>query len=211
MAATIFPAAAFPWIRLSTSSCGANLPKELRSLFRRSGSIKFSGRWLSTLQIAKRWINTSLRTPRIRGAPSAGAHEPSGALCQASGSAAASSNTNQMRPRLLADADLNHKIVVGLRRRERAVDFLGAWEGCVTGIPDPAVLNIAAEKRRILISHDRKTMPRHFAQLLTSQSSPGLLIVAQDLDIAAAIDDLLLIWATTDAEEWVDRIGFVPI
>jgi hypothetical protein len=103
-----------------------------------------------------------------------------------------------MRPRLLADADLNHKIVVGLRRRERSVDFLGAWEGGVTGIPDPAVLKIAAEKRRILISHDHA---QTFRGLLTSQSSPGLLIVAQDLDIAAAIDDLLLIWATTAAEE----------
>jgi len=33
----------------------------------------------------------------------------------------------------------------------------------------------------------------------------------KNLDIGAAIEDLLLIWAATDAEEWAERIGFVPI
>jgi uncharacterized protein (DUF433 family) len=34
-----------------------------------------------------------------------------------------------MRPRFLADADLNHTIVVGVRRREPSIDFAGAREG----------------------------------------------------------------------------------
>jgi hypothetical protein len=42
-------------------------------------------------------------------------------------------------------------------------------------------------------------------------SSPGLIIVSQDFDIGAASEDLLLLWAATDAAEWVDRIGFVPL
>jgi hypothetical protein len=54
-------------------------------------------------------------------------------------------------------------------------------------------------------------MPRYFAQLRETRSSPGLIIVAQSLDIGAAIEDLILIWAVTDAEEWAERIGFVPI
>src|SRR5450432_3238945 len=114
-----------------------------------------------------------------------------------------------MRPRFRADADFNHKIVLGLRRREPSVDLLGAHEGGVVGVPDSDVLRIAAESARILISHDRKTMPAHFAQFL--ESSPGVLIVSQDLDIGAAIEDLLLIWSATDAEEWVAKLGFVPI
>ena len=73
------------------------------------------------------------------------------------------------------------------------------------------MLRIAAESARILISHDRKTMPAHFARFLEKKSSPGIIIVAQDLDIGAAIEDLLLIWEATDAEEWVEHIGFVPV
>ena len=48
-------------------------------------------------------------------------------------------------------------------------------------------------------------------EFVAVQSSPGLIIVSQDLDIGAAIEDLLLIWAATDAEEWVNRIGFAPV
>ena len=54
-----------------------------------------------------------------------------------------------MRPRFQADADFNHKIVVGLRRREPSVDFLSAHEGGVVGAPDTDVLRIAAESSRI--------------------------------------------------------------
>jgi hypothetical protein len=41
----------------------------------------------------------------------------------------------------------------------------------------------------------------HFVRFRATQSSPGLVIVSQDLDIGAA----------TDAEEWVEQLGFVPV
>ena len=40
-----------------------------------------------------------------------------------------------MRPLFQADADFNHKIVRGIRRREPAVDFQSAEHGGVVGIP----------------------------------------------------------------------------
>jgi hypothetical protein len=116
-----------------------------------------------------------------------------------------------MRPRFQADADFNQKIVLGLRRREPAVDFADARAGGVIGVPDPDVLYKAADLGRILISHDRRTMPAHFARFLDGRSSPGLIIVAQDLDIGLAIEDLLIIWAASDAEEWSDKVGFLPL
>ena len=116
-----------------------------------------------------------------------------------------------MRPRFLADADFNHKIVMGIRRREPAVDFRGASEGGVIGLPDPEVLKVAAESERILVTHDRKTLPAHFRQFLKSHSSPGVIVVPQDLEIGAAIEDLLLTWAATEAEEWCNLLGFLPV
>ena len=116
-----------------------------------------------------------------------------------------------MRPRFQADADLNHKIVTGVRRREPAIDFLSANDGSVVGLLDRDVLRVAATAGRILVSHDRKTMPRHFARFIETRSSPGVIIVTQELDIGAAIEGLLLIWAVTEAEEWVDSIGSVPL
>ena len=116
-----------------------------------------------------------------------------------------------MRPRFLADADFNHKIVVGLRRREPSIDFAGANEGSVVGLSDPEVIGIAADSGRILVSHDRKTMPGHFSRFREERSGAGIIIVSQDLDIGAAIEDLLLIWAATDSEEWLNHLGFIPL
>jgi hypothetical protein len=54
-----------------------------------------------------------------------------------------------LRPRFIADADFNYPIVAGLRRREWAMDILSADEGGLVGLPDVAVLEIAAESGRI--------------------------------------------------------------
>ena len=116
-----------------------------------------------------------------------------------------------MTPRFLADADLNHKIVLALRRREPAVDFIDAHHGGVIGARDPDVLRISGVSGRILVSHDRKTMPAHFVRFIRDGSSPGLIIVEQGLDISAAVEDVMLVWAATDAKEWRDRIGFLPL
>jgi hypothetical protein len=116
-----------------------------------------------------------------------------------------------MRPRFQADADFNHKILIGLRRREPLLDFLSAHDGGVVGVDDLGVLGIAAEAGRILVSHDRRTMPGQFMRFLEARSSPGLIIASQELDIGAAIEDLLLIWEATKAEEWVGQLSFLPI
>jgi hypothetical protein len=102
-------------------------------------------------------------------------------------------------------------VILGLRRRNTAIDFQDANAGDVIGVPDIKVLFIAAGLGRILVSHDRSTMPAHFAQFLTTRPNPGLIIVDQDLDIGRSIEELLLIWTATDIEEWQDKIGYVPI
>jgi hypothetical protein len=53
-------------------------------------------------------------------------------------------------------------------------------------------------------------MPAHFSEFLAQQSSPGVIVVSQHLDIGAAIEDLLLVWATTNAEEWIGQLGCLP-
>ena len=99
----------------------------------------------------------------------------------------------------------------GCLRREPTMDFLSASDANVRGIPDPEVLRIAAEQDRILVSHDFKTMPRHFGQFLQERGySPGVVLVKQSLPIGAVIDELVLIWTATSAEEWKNRILRIP-
>ena len=114
--------------------------------------------------------------------------------------------------RFLADADLNEGIVAGCLRREPTMDFLSANEASLEGVPDPEVLALATEQDRILVSHDFQTMPGHFGDFLqTRGSSPGVILVPQYLPIGEAIEELLLIWSASDAEEWENRILRIPL
>ena len=116
-----------------------------------------------------------------------------------------------MRPRFQADANLNQDILVGLRRREPGVDFQSAQEAGLMRLSDPLVLAKAAEQGRILVTHDRKTIPMYFAAMIRERESPGVLIVAQSPNIGAVIEELLLIWRASEAEEWRNILEYIPM
>jgi hypothetical protein len=113
--------------------------------------------------------------------------------------------------RYQADADLNQAIVTGVLRREPTIDFQTAFAARLEGVKDPQVLAIAAQQGRVLVSHDRKTMPLEFAEFITSNQSSGVIIVSRKLPIEVIIEELLLIWAASSAEEWVNRIAKLPL
>jgi len=113
--------------------------------------------------------------------------------------------------RFQADADLDNYIVVGVRRREPAVEFLTAAEGGLVGLDDREVLEITAQQDRILITHDRRTMPRHFrAHLENGRTSPGVFIVSQFEPIGPVVEVLMMVWADSDPAEWQNQIRHLP-
>lgn len=116
-----------------------------------------------------------------------------------------------MKVRFQADADLNHIIVKATLRLEPGIDFQTALVAGLAGMADRDVLRLAAEQGRILVSHDRKTMPSHFGQFIRSENSPGLLIVSQKEPISRVAEELVLIWLATEPEEWVNRIRSLPL
>ena len=110
-----------------------------------------------------------------------------------------------------ADADLNQNIVTGVLRQEPKIDFQTALAADLEGIPDEKVLKIAAKEKRVLVSHDRRTMPLHFADFIVKNVSYGVLIVPQDISMIEAIDNIILIWSASDMEEWINRIVYLPL
>lgn len=115
-----------------------------------------------------------------------------------------------MKVRFQADADLNEDIVKGVLRREPGIDFRTASEAGLRHFSDLEVLTLAAREGRVLVSHDRKTMPSAFTEFVRLNVSPGVLIVSQKTDLLAAIEGLLLVWAASEAEEWTNRLGAIP-
>lgn len=116
------------------------------------------------------------------------------------------------RPRFLADHDLNQRIIDGTLRREPAIEFIRARDVGLHNRSDPEGLEYAAGHGFLVISHDVNTMPGHaFARLAAGRPLAGLVMAHQTDPIHLIIDDLVLIWSTSEAEEWQDQIHFLPL
>ena len=116
-----------------------------------------------------------------------------------------------MRVRFQADADLNQLIVRAVLRLNAEIDFQTAHAANFARLDDLAVLALAAEQGRVLVSHDRRTMPGHFGRFILDRQSPGLLIVSRMHPIARIAEDLLLIWTASSPDEWINRIRSLPL
>jgi hypothetical protein len=117
------------------------------------------------------------------------------------------------RLKFIADADLRRSIVMEVRRREPGIDFLTAQEGGTLGLSDPAVLAIGSKAGRVLVSSDSNTMIGHFYALVKGGGTfcPGLIIVPQELPSGRAIEELLMIWATSRPEELSNQVIWLPM
>lgn len=116
-----------------------------------------------------------------------------------------------MKVRFQADADLDARVVRGLKRRAPEIDIRTAVDAGLAGLDDTQVLRIAAQSGRLLVSQDRRTMPRHFRRYLVDASSSGVILLRGGVSIAAAVEELSLIWSASEAEEWTNRLVWIPL
>ena len=116
-----------------------------------------------------------------------------------------------MKVRFQADADLKHAILRAILHREPTIDFRSATSADLPGRDDMEVLAIAAQEGRVLVSHDSRTMPSHFAEFIARNTSPGVVIASQRLGIPVVVEELLLIWSASEADEWANRITHLPL
>ena len=66
-----------------------------------------------------------------------------------------------MSIRFQADNDLKAVIVDATRRREPGIGFQTAQSAGLDRLDDETVLRLAASQGRILVTHDKRTMPLH--------------------------------------------------
>jgi hypothetical protein len=116
------------------------------------------------------------------------------------------------RPRFLADHDLNEHVVVGLLRREPCVELVRVREVGLEERSDAEVLEYAAGHDFLVVSHDVNTMTAAaYERVRSGLPMLGLFMVPQAAPIARVIDDLLLIWAASEAPEWRQQVIFLPL
>ena len=113
--------------------------------------------------------------------------------------------------RLLSDENFNGNIVRGLFLRQPNLDLLRVQDVNLLNVDDPEILEWAANNNRILLTHDRATMPDFaYERLSRNQSMAGMFVVSDHIAVRQAIDDLLLIVDVTEQTEWKSQILYLP-
>jgi predicted nuclease of predicted toxin-antitoxin system len=115
--------------------------------------------------------------------------------------------------RLLADENVDYDLVRGALRRRPEFDFIRVQSVGLTQTVDPDILAWAAGERRVIVTHDVKTMPG-FARQRMSRGEPmaGLFIVHQEgAAFSKIIDDLLLLDDCSETAEWANQILYLPL
>jgi predicted nuclease of predicted toxin-antitoxin system len=114
--------------------------------------------------------------------------------------------------RLLIDQDLDQVILRGLLLRVPNLDVITAYQAGLSDAPDPDLLAWAADQARIVITHDRATMPFHAsARIAFGQRVAGLIIVPRRLSVSQVIRDLEIIVSCSKAADWENVIKHLPL
>src|SRR5688572_18275980 len=95
---------------------------------------------------------------------------------------------------ILVDQDFDHDILRGLRLRLPILDAVTALQAGLDRKSDPEILAWAAGQNRVVVTHDRNTMPGH-AYNLVRKGEPmvGVFVVPREMPVGTAIAELELL------------------
>ena len=114
--------------------------------------------------------------------------------------------------RLLIDQDLDHDILRGLIRRIPQLDAVTAFELGMAEASDSMLLVRAVGEGRVVVTHDRRTMPSHATELMAQEKTiAGLFVAPRDLPLHQVIEDLELLVTCSENDEWVNVIFYLPL
>jgi predicted nuclease of predicted toxin-antitoxin system len=95
--------------------------------------------------------------------------------------------------RHFTDENFNNDITRGLRLRDPRLDIIRIQDTEIAGAADPEVLAWAARIGRIVLTHDRATMPDFaYARLAAGEPMTGLFVINHRMSVRQAIEELTL-------------------
>jgi hypothetical protein len=94
---------------------------------------------------------------------------------------------------VLAAENFSHRILRGIKLRIKNLDLVGAPRAGLRGVSNPALLAWAADQRRIVLTHDRQTIPRYaYDRIRSHQPLPGIIVVSDTVPTGEAIEVLAM-------------------
>ena len=118
-----------------------------------------------------------------------------------------------MKVRFLLDENLSTRLKVAVLRLNPAIDILrvGDPNAPQLGTLDPDILRYLELSQRLLVTDNRTSMPEHLeVHWINDGQIWGLLWVRPKTSIGELAEELFVIWETTEAEEWIDKLDWIP-
>jgi Domain of unknown function (DUF5615) len=118
------------------------------------------------------------------------------------------------RIRYLLDEDTPHAIRDQLLGREPDIEVLavGGEMAPAIGTLDPQLLQWIEREGFVLVSRNRRTLPRHLREHLEAGGHvPGIFLLRRQSSLGQIIDDLILIRAAGRPDEYVDQLVYLPL
>lgn len=113
--------------------------------------------------------------------------------------------------RLLSDENFNGDIVRGLLLQHPGLDLLRVQDVGLEAADDPAILEWAAANHRIVVTHDRATMPDFaYKRVAADQVMRGVIVFNDRIAVRQAIEELLLLNACSEQAEWMGLVVYLP-
>ena len=96
--------------------------------------------------------------------------------------------------------------------RQPDLDIVRVQDVGLAGVDDPDILDWAAANDRIILTHDRATLPDYaFERLAVGESMPGVFILNDRFPVRACDQEILLMVACSEQPEWSDRVVHLPL
>ena len=114
-----------------------------------------------------------------------------------------------MPVRLYFDHNVNRAITQGLRIRD--VDILTAFEDRAHRLSDPELLDRATELERVLFSSDEDLIAEAHRRQRANEHFAGVIFAPQSCPIGAVIEDLEILAAAGDLEDFAGSLLFLPL
>ncbi len=114
--------------------------------------------------------------------------------------------------KLLSDENFNGDIIRGLFLQQPNLDLIRVQDVNLQGEKDPIILDWATNHGRILLTHDRATMPDFaYQKLIRGEEMTGLFVVNDRISTHQAIDELLLLIDCSEQAEWKGIVLYLPL
>jgi predicted nuclease of predicted toxin-antitoxin system len=112
--------------------------------------------------------------------------------------------------KLLADAAFNGTAFDAVLAQRPDLDLIRVQDVGLRTAPDPVILEWAATTGRVLLTHDRQTMPGFaYDRVRARLPMPGVIVLRDERErIGVLVEAVLLVALCSEQAEWIDRVEF---